>query len=181
MRIKIINVDIESVQGRTTYEKAEVLYEAFGKKDTKNIVSFSNPEVFKTIKDSKKGDEFEVTVTKDKNGYNQWSSIGPVGSSQPASAASNGADNKPKSAGSLGGRDYESKEERDRRQVLIVRQSSLTNAIAVLTTGSKTPPDPEAVKKLAQEFVDFVFQADTSFSNVDLFTQDNDLDKDIPY
>ncbi|HET8688881.1 MAG TPA: hypothetical protein VFM18_19905, partial [Methanosarcina sp.] len=70
---------------------------------------------------------------------------------------------------------------RDRRQVLIVRQSSLTNAIAVLTAGSKTPPDPEAVKKLAQEFVDFVFQADTSFSNVDLFTQDNDIDKDIPY
>ncbi|HET8685322.1 MAG TPA: hypothetical protein VFM18_01510 [Methanosarcina sp.] len=182
MRIKIINVDIETKdngKGRT-YEVAEVLYSVGDRKNEFKLISFSNPAGFAAIKGAKKGDEFDITVTKNQAGYNQWADVKPAGAGIDASSTT--SDNKPKSYGNVQGRDYETKEERAHRQALIVRQSSLTNAIAVLTTGAKTPPDPEAVKKLAQEFVDFVFVSDNvKFDTGDIFEKDNDLNDDIPY
>ena len=182
MRIKIINVDIEQKdngKGRT-YEIAEILYQAGDRKSEFKMLSFSNPAGFKLIKDAKKGDEFDVTITKNDAGYNQWADVKPAGATE-IGGASSVPDSKPKSFGGAQSRDFETKEERQQRQVLIVRQSSLTNAIAVLTTGVKAPPDADAVKKLAQEFVDFVFQADTKFDNVEQATGLLDMEDDIPY
>ncbi len=186
MRIKIVNVDITSKdngKGRT-YEIAEILYQAGDRKNEFKLVSFTNPAGFALIKAATKGQEFDVTITKNENGYNQWTDIKPAGaeSSVPTTGPQQYTDNKPKSFGSATGRDFETKEERQQRQVLIVRQSSLTNAIAVLTTGSKAAPDPEAVKKLAQDFVDFVFQTDAKkFDNVETPVGLMDMEDDIPY
>ncbi|HET8685392.1 MAG TPA: hypothetical protein VFM18_01860 [Methanosarcina sp.] len=184
MRIKVINVDIEQKdngKGRT-YEIAEILYQAGDRKSEFKMLSFSNPAGFKMIKDAKKGDEFDVTVTKNDAGYNQWADVKPAGAGPTEIGGSTPvSDSKPKSFGGVQGRDYETKEERQQRQVLIVRQSSLTNAISVLTTGVKAPPDPEAVKKLAQEFVDFVFGNDAKFENVEQPTGLLDMEDDIPY
>lgn len=69
-------------------------------------------------------------------------------------------------------RDYESKEERTARQRLIVRQSSLTAALSTLTPGAKTV-DKEAVKALAEEYFDWVFESgETGIQN---------MEDDIPY
>lgn len=54
-------------------------------------------------------------------------------------------------------RDFESKDERQERQVLIVRQSSLSSAVATLAAGAKTAVSPDAVIDLAERYVQFVF------------------------
>lgn len=54
---------------------------------------------------------------------------------------------------------YETPEERAKRQVYIIRQSSLTNAISVLKT-EKNTPTPADVFALAQEMVDWVMEND---------------------
>lgn len=56
------------------------------------------------------------------------------------------------------GRDFESKDERTVKQRLIVRQSSLSAALGVLTVGAKAI-DKEQVKALAEEFTNFVYEA----------------------
>lgn len=168
MLIKIINVDIEprSAANGRAYEMAEVLFEAEGKKNTKNIASFSNPSVFKTIKESKKGDSFQVETIKDDKGYWQWKAISSADSGevkQPEYAQKNTTVN------TTVNRSFETKEERDARQRLIVRQSSLTNSVAILSPGAKAALDPKVVKALADELTDWVFE------KVDIFDQPNDL------
>lgn len=167
MRIKVIHVDVETVdngKGRP-YEKAEVLYESNGRKSSKNLMSFSNPSVFKVLKTCDKGTEFDVESIKDDKGYYQWTSVKPAVGAASTGGTSVAAD-KPTTTRS----NFETPEERERRQRLIVRQSSLTNAIAILSPGAKAALDQNAVKGLAQDLVDWVFQ------ETDVFDQPNDLD-----
>lgn len=169
MFIKIINVDVERVEnGTKSYEMAEVLYETDGQKRTHKVMSFVNPGVYKKVKEATKGDTFEVNVIKNPKGYNQWNAI--TASSSPSDTNSS-SETPVRSAVSNAttSRTFETAEERAARQRLIVRQSSLSNAIDVLTTGAKAPPDPEAVKQLAEDFTKWVFE------EVDLFNQPNDL------
>lgn len=171
MQIKIINVDVESVvNGNKNYELAEVLYDFQGNKRTQKVVSFANPSVFKTVKNAQKGEFYEVTVTKNGQGYNQWTAISASDGSAPAGNERASGTAPASSAGSnTAVRTYETAEERERRQRLIVRQSSLTAALATLTPGAKAALDPAAVQKLAEQYTDWVFE------KVDLFNQPNDL------
>lgn len=52
---------------------------------------------------------------------------------------------------------YETPEERAKKQVYIVRQSSLSNALTALAIGAKTPPKPDEVIELARKYEDYVF------------------------
>lgn len=170
MFIKLINVDVETATGNNnkTYERAEVLYDLNGRKMTHKLMSFVNPVVFKTIKDANRGDTFEVNVIKNPQGYNQWNSItkrdSPAEGDTPVETAS------PKTSQAAGvGRSFETAEEREARQRLIVRQSSLTAALATLTPGAKAALDPVVVQQLASQYVDWVFE------KVDIFDEPNDL------
>lgn len=169
MLIKLIHVDVETKTAKNgkTFEQAEVLYESDGKKNTKKIMSFYNPAVFKAIKDSERGKSYQVELIKDDAGYWQWTKYvaadGYVESSKPL------ANNDRPSTSPPANRNFETKEERDARQRLIVRQSSLNNAVAILTPGSKTALDPDAVKRLADDLTDWVFE------KVDIFDMPNDL------
>jgi hypothetical protein len=168
MRIKVLNVDVESKgEGAKQYEIAEILYDFNGNKQNFKLVSFSNPSGFKLIKDAKKGDEFDVTVEK-KGQYNQWVSVSPAGSSPPAATSTSSAVSKPSNYG----KDFETREERAARQVLIVKQSSLSAAVATLTPGAKKELDPADVIALAEKYTAWVFEnkADDIFS--DEFPQD---------
>lgn len=100
------------------------------------------------------GDTFTLTQEKNAQGFNDVKEIvkgnvlGEVKLSAPP---------KPNSpSNSYQQRDYETKEERQRRQELIVRQSSLTNAIETLSVGAKSVT-PQQVMEVAQQYVDFVF------------------------
>lgn len=177
MFIKVVNVDVEHVDkgNGKSYEIAEVLYDLDGVKRTQKVLSFANPTVFKTVKSATKGDTFNVTVIKNPQGFNQWNSITKSDASVSSDAASSDSGTSTRTATNTArGSTYETTEERAKRQRLIVRQSSLSNALELLTAGAKAPPDKEAVKALAEEFTDWVFE------KVGVFDEPNDLE-DIPY
>lgn len=167
MQIKVLNVDVNDAgSGRNKYQIAEVLYDDGGDKKTFKIFSFVNPTVFKTMSGAKNGDVFTITTGKNDKGYTTWESA-TSGASADAPAAT------AKSSNTFGGRDFESKEERETKQRYIIRQSSLSNAIAVLTTGAKTPPDEKAIFDLSDKFVNYVFET------ADIFAED--FPQDIPH
>jgi hypothetical protein len=76
----------------------------------------------------------------------------------------------------VSGSNYETKEERAARQVLIVKQSSLTNAVATLSPGAKAALDANAVIDLAQKYADWVFDKPESDK-----TGFDDMGSDIPF
>ena len=79
---------------------------------------------------------------------------------------------------------YETPEERAKRQVLIVRQSSLSSAIELLKTDKKSPTVPE-VLQVAKQFEAYVFGNDDPFGleskePVNKLPTVDDLEDDIP-
>lgn len=159
MKVRIVNVDIENVvKGKSRYSKATVAYLFNGEARTQNIMSFVNPDVFKTVQESV-GQEVEVTVTKNDAGYNQWSAVSPAGSGGGAPTPS-AAPAAPASRSN-----YETAEERANRQVYIVKQSSLANALTYMEL-TKSKPTPEEVTALAQQFTDWVFGKDASLESL---------------
>lgn len=152
MQVTINRVDVEWVgEGRKKYGKATVNYSYNGEARRQNIMSFSNPDVFKKVQELT-GATVEVEVGKNDKGYSEWRSIS-VGVSNASNAGSPAATATTRVSGS----NYETKEERAARQVLIVKQSSLSAAVATLTPGAKAALDANAVLELAQKYSDWVF------------------------
>lgn len=139
------------------YQKAVVIYTYNGEPRKQTIVSFSNPGIFKQIQELQQGQEIEVDVIKNAGGFNEWKSIA-TGDSAPA--ANKGTPTNAAGVTKVTGSNHESKEERAARQVLIVKQSSLSAAVASLTPGAKAPLDPDQVMAIAQNYVDWVFAQD---------------------
>ena len=121
MRIKVLEVG--NVTKEKTYFVYPLKFESDGKTQERKMFSF-NSDSYKALKDAKPDQVYEVKLEKDKNGYWQWASVVEVTGS--AAAASTGT-----SRAST----FETPEERARRQVLIVRQNALTNAVAVVARG----------------------------------------------
>ena len=71
---------------------------------------------------------------------------------------------------------YETSEERAQRQVYIIRQSSLSNAVAALAVAAKKAPSANEVIQLAKQFEAYVF--DTEFDDGTIMTLKSD-DMDI--
>ncbi len=161
MKVKILDVNVENiVKGKSRYSKAAVTYTYNGEARTQNIMSFTNPAIFKAVQE-KVGQEVEITITKNAAGYNEWASLDDVGSG--ASPQSSVPTSAPVSAAApnttrVTGSNYETATERAAKQVYIVKQSSLSSAIA-LTTANKEKATPDEVIAVAQKFVDFVFDS----------------------
>lgn len=172
--IKIINVDFESKSASNgrTYEVAEVIYDSGGQKKDKKIMSFVNPLIFKQLKNAKKGDLFTLTQQKNDKGYWDWISLteGSADKAESISEASQG-----RQVNATPARTYETAEERAERQRLIVRQSSLSAALATLSPGAKGALDPNMVVALAEVYTSWVFTP----PKFDIFDADNDLG-DVP-
>jgi hypothetical protein len=153
-------------EGRKKYGKATVNYAYNGEARRQNVMSFSNPDVFKKVQELQ-GQTVEVEVGKNDKGYSEWRSISAAsGTSAPASSAS-------ASTTRVSGSNYETKEERAARQVLIVKQSSLSSAVATLSPGAKTALDANAVLELAQKYADWVFTTeDTEGSGFESMSND---------
>lgn len=124
------------------------------------------------------GDEFTLEQEKNTQGFFDVKTIvkgWKVGApSLPASAPPQKAGANTNTANSYQARDFETKEERVLKQRLIVRQSSLTTAISVLSVGAKTL-NKDDVKALAEEFYDFVFAQKTGGAAI------QEMEDDIPY
>lgn len=167
MQTVIKSFDIEWVPGKQgKYGKMKVVHDAGKGEKTQMLVSFKNPEVFKKVQELV-GQTVEVDLKKDGDFW-QWVSINTA-----STGSSSGAPASAATATRVSGSNYETKEERAARQVLIVKQSSLSSAVATLTAGAKTPPTSDDVKKLAQEYADWVFEQ----PKLDIL----DMSNDIPY
>lgn len=177
MKVQILSVTVTTKQGKKPYQNADVAYKNLdqGKVESKNITQYSN--VFKQVAESAPGQVFNIVTEKDTNGYWQWIKMDrevegttstPAPSQAPAARAA--ATPAPRS-------NYETPEERAKKQIYIVRQSSLTAAINTLSVGAKTPPKTDEVIGLARKFTDFVFDADNpETGKEDLFELPNDLE-----
>lgn len=145
------------------YNTLEVAYRKDGKVEGRKLVDFASKEVFKKAQEMALGQSYDITLTKDKNDYWQWSAIDPTqganaGSSQVAQGAVAASPREAKGVSRVTGSNYETPEERAIRQRLIVRQSSLTAALTLLTHNmQKQHINPDLVTGLAQTFVNFVF------------------------
>lgn len=166
MKLSIITVNTttKTTANGKPYQVAEVVYKNLesNKVENKNITSYS--KVFKGVSEAAAGQVFLVKSEKDDKGYWQWVSfdrqMGEAAEVKTSAAV----------PAKTGG-NWETSEERAKKQVYIVKQSSLSNAIALLSVGAKTPPNVDQVLLVAQQFTDWVF-ADKAA--VDLFDQPND-------
>lgn len=149
VKIKLGEVTVENIKkGRNQYSVANVNYSYNGETRSKKILSFANPEVFKLIQEFPTGSELEVEITKNDQGYDQWAKVVKSGDVKPAATS-----------GRVTGSNYETPDERAKRQVLIVRQSSLAQAITYHGSAS-TGATKEEILDTAQEFADWVFDTD---------------------
>ena len=174
MQVQIVNVQVDWVgEGRKKYGAAVVDYKWNGESRKQKIMSFANPDVFKKVQEMV-GQTVEVETGKNDRGYNEWRNI---------SQESSGASGAP-TAGSapattrVSGSNYETKEERAARQVLIVKQSSLSAAVASLTPGAKATLDPATVLERAQAYTDWVFGKSDDKQDASGF---DNMSDDIPY
>lgn len=149
---------IQKPGSRTGYTKGTISYTYNGEAREQSIMSFANPAVFAAVQGLVTGAEIEVTTGKNKSGYNEWVSVNAVGAAgQSNTDSSPSTPTTGSSAVRVSGSNYETREERANRQVLIVRQSSLSAAVASLTPGAKSALDPEAVIETAKQFEEYVF------------------------
>lgn len=183
MQIKIVDVDVQ--QGTTKagkpYEFLEVSFKNLtfeGKAESKKVMPFGSKEVFATLKGAVKGDVFTLLREKDNAGYWQWTGIEqgdnvPMAASTTTSNASTtkAASPAPKST-------FETPEERAKKQVYIVRQSSISAAIDTLKTDKKAPTVDE-VLAVAKQYEAYVFGVAEAVKTEKL--PDLPDDGDIPY
>ena len=177
MQLKIEIINVQSTTKPTAKGSYVMLDVAFKRLDTgkiegKKIMSFTNKEVYDTLAKATNGQQFTVTTEKnDKTGYWDWTGISGGGGEAAAPAS------RPAAAGFASPKsNYETPEERAARQILIVRQSSLSNAIDLLKS-EKKPPTVEEVLRTADIFTNWVFQKGVSLEQpVNLM----DMDDNIP-
>lgn len=156
MNIEIVNVKITTVPtAKGSYQKAEVAYKRDGKLEGKPIVSYNHKNVFEVISKAREGEFYDVTTEKNDKGYWDWtnatSSTGvKSGTSQDST---NGA------VGKTVRSTYETPDERAAKQVYIVRQSSISNAIEFHGI-HKNKVSVSNIIETAREFEAYVFSKD---------------------
>lgn len=151
MQVQIKDVQVEwAGEGRKKYGKAVVNYSYNGEARRQQIMSFANPDVFKKVQELT-GQTVEVEVGKNDKGYSEWRSIAIASAAAHAGSGTSSA-----STTRVSGSNYETKEERAHRQVLIAKQSSLKAAVDILTPGAKSALDANAVIELAEKLTDWV-------------------------
>ena len=183
MRIKILDVSVETVStGKKPYKKAVVAYMSEGQARTQSVIDFANPDVFKKLSQYV-GKEADVVVTKNAGGYNQWASIADVGEGPPPATQSPVGSPAQAAVGGVArvtGSNYETPAERAVKQVYIVKQSSLSAAIA-LAVANKEKQSVEDTIRVAQQFVDFVFDNKPKAVVGAVGSGFDDMSDDLPY
>jgi len=177
MRIQVAEVSdviTESGKNNKQYQSCVVSYYSNGKKYEKKLTQYS--DAFKLLKAAIPDQLF--TVDLEKNGaFTEWKNVAPIDAevqepvvkAEPESKGK-ATKNVQKSTSITDPR--ETPEERKARQELIVRQSSLTNAIEYAKMRSSGPVQNavaafttvENILQIAKQFRDFVYEVETSDS-----------------
>ena len=165
MRIQVISTMSENVPtANGGYNKLTVTFKNLdsGKVEVKsNIMDFKYPDVFNRLKDAAQNDLFQVKLEKvkgkDGKDYWTWTGVDRDDGTAPEPVASNRQSGTPAvSAPATRGSTYETAEERALRQLLIVRQSSLAQAVLFVKDQGKKPTLDE-VLELATKFDEWVW------------------------
>lgn len=154
MEIKLISVSEpeEKVKGKNSWSEITITYGSNKGTQVKKLLSFNGDVYNFFVTDAEVGSYYEVTTVKEGEFW-QWKDVvkkdGPSADSQTAEGVKKGG-----FAGKTKAGDWETSEERAKKQVYIVRQSSVSNAIAIVGAGSDLP----TVLKTAQGIYDWVFE-----------------------
>jgi len=177
--IEVINVQSTTKPTKTgSYTMLDVAFKRLdtGKIEGKKVVSFTNKEIFNLLSKATNGSQFTITSEKnEQTTYWEWTAVVPLGADKvPQDAQS--TTNQPTKGFASPKSTYETPEERAARQVLIVRQSSLSNAIESLKVDKK-PVDADEALQVANIFAAWVFQKDIPLGDPTGFA---DMADDIP-
>jgi len=182
MFISILSVDVTTRQGpKSSYQQAEVAYrDGEGKVGSKKVMSFDKSGVFEVIANAKQGETYDIGLTKGEK-YWEWTSAKKA-VSHAAGSGNSGQVSRPSSTAATNSRGFETPEERAKKQIYIVRQSSLSAAVATLTVGRKSEVKPEEVIELAKQYEAFVFDTGRAqeVAKQDVGTIES-IEEDLPF
>lgn len=178
MNIRIVAIEKVTKQSKkgTSYVELNVTFRNLdtGRVDAKKVMSFASKEVYNMLAEAQPNDVFEVKSEKQGN-YWEWVSIARSSAPVDAPSPSAGRSAAPRS-------NFETPEERAKRQVLIVRQSSLSSAVAAMVPGAKSPLKAAEVIAMAKEFESYVFGEEVVSPVEELKEPDiASMSEDIPY
>lgn len=144
--------DEKITKGRNSYNKMVISYSYQGQSKTQQIMSFANPAVYAAVQGFKEGDLLDVEITKNDAGYNTWASV-------KLATATGGTP--PNATSTVPARQstYETPEERAKKQVYIIKQSCLAQAVATCAGQPKDALDnftSDEVLAVAQVYVDWI-------------------------
>lgn len=168
------------------YEKLNLAYAnlSFGEKvEGKNLTPFGDGKAaYDTLLNAQNGQVYEIAIVK-ANGYNNWTSAtlhtGTSAAAVVMPGEPQGSTYQPKAAATaIRSNTYETPEERAKKQVYIVRQSSISAAVAALSVGSKSSPKASEVIGYAKELEAYVF--DNGVLRVDGDSGFEDFVDDLP-
>lgn len=157
MQITILSVSKLSAVTKAgkPYSQLEIAYKnEEGKVMGKKIMPFGDSKlIYDTLSSSQAGEIYEILSEK-QGEYWVWVMVKKSDGSVSAVPPSY----KPTPGGTVAKSTYETAEERARRQVMIVRQSSLSTAVAMLNAAQdkKTPINPDTVVEVAKHFEQYV-------------------------
>lgn len=173
LRIQVIGTSNEFVsKGKNGYNKLTVTYKnlATNKIEVKNVMDFASQEVYDKLKDAGKDSVFAITSEK-VGDYWQWTEVhrddGPVPEAVATPASKTTPAAKAGSWEEKNALDRERFEFEKTKQILIIRQSCLSSAVALLPKGN-----PNDVLTVAEQFEEWVTRKDLGSLN--------DMSDDIP-
>lgn len=149
MKIELLEVSVE--QSGKGWSKANIKFRDIEKNrsGTKTLVSFGDgAEVYKTLTTALTGSNFEITLKKNGEYWDWVKAVQIEQGINPAQFAGKSA---------TPNRGFETPEERAQRQVYIVRQSSLANALSYLELTKQNKAAVADVTFIASQFEDYVF------------------------
>jgi hypothetical protein len=160
MQIEVIGVTVEN---KGKYRSAVVNFKNTdsGKVDGKTIMSFTYKDVFKTLSEAKQGDVFDVKPVKNDKGYWDWTEATPAGKNT-------GTANRSEGFKAAVGRDFETSSERAKKQVYIVRQSSISAAISLAAANEQPVVTEEDIIKSAKVFEEYVLGIEPAVQEADV-------------
>lgn len=187
--IQILSTTVETKPtAKGSYQQLEVTYKNLtfnGKVEAKKLMSFgANADAFKTLTTASPASVWDIETFKNNKGYLDWVKVTkgapPEGGVSTSNVSAQANVRGVQSAPSKG--NWETPEERAKKQVYIIRQSSLSTAVAALTASAKTGtvPAAEEIIELAKKLEGYVF--DTLASTESNVRQDiESIEEDIPF
>lgn len=153
MTIELTNVSPVRIEGK--FPKMDINYVRDGKNNNRTLAGVGKTkDVITVLSKATMGDSFEILLEKSADDkFWNWvdaKKVVPTAAAETVAAVKTSYQTKST---------YETPEERAKKQVYIIRQSSLANAIEFLNAQGKKFTVDEVLER-AQEFVDFVFQTE---------------------